>query len=78
MLFSHKDGDSVLSVYNVLDEQPTFDVESYDPGTGEVRGRFEVTFVLEASLFPPGTFSPPDTVRFEVGRFIVPLDDLMQ
>lgn len=67
--FRYMDGDAVLAEYDAVGSSPGFTVTAYDNETGWVEGTFDLTFALETSLFPPGTFTPPDTVRVSGGRF---------
>lgn len=61
------DGDVVGDNYSVLSgEDNFFEIESYNPNTKEMKGKFEVTFVLERQGW--GHFLA-DTLRFKNGRF---------
>lgn len=64
------DGDVILDVYFVDSNDPTHFVEvtSYNSGTGEFSGKFQVSFVRDsrrAKRHP----SIPDTIRFTNGKF---------
>lgn len=63
------DGDVGQDNYAVLDIPDNYlEILSYDPKSGEIKGKFQVTFVIERrSLNDPSNL--PDTLRFENGEF---------
>lgn len=65
------DGDVVRQVYHVLESETNqFFVDEYDKKGGRMRGRFQITFVVDPKL---SSNTPPDTIRFTNGTFNVPI-----
>lgn len=65
------DGDVLRQVYLVLEsENNRFFVDGYDEKGGRMRGRFQITFVVNPKM---SSKIPPDTIRFTNGTFDVPI-----
>lgn len=71
--YSLFDADTALGDYHILnDAEPNyFTVDSYDSVSREIKGRFEVTFLVNHA---PDA-NAPDTVRFTEGKFHARLDE---
>ena len=71
--YSLFDVDITLGDYHILnDAKPNyFTVDSYDSVSREIKGRFEVTFLVNRA---PDA-NAPDTVRFTEGKFHARLDE---
>lgn len=71
--YSLFDADTPLGDYHILnDAEPNyFMVDSYDSVSREIKGRFEVTFLVNHA---PDA-NAPDTVRFTEGKFHARLDE---
>ena len=70
------DGDVLGDTYNVLTTENNFvEITSYNPDTKEIKGKFEVTFVLERR---GSNHILADTLRFQNGHFhtkiLVPIE----
>ena len=65
--FSYWEGDLGLGYYTVLesDSSSFVTLESYDPITKELRGRFDLTFIVAHRPYA----GAPDTLRVRNGRF---------
>ncbi len=63
-----EDGDVVQDVYDVLETEDNFlQIESFDANSREIKGTFQVTFIITRRSTEPSTL--PDTLRFTNGKF---------
>lgn len=60
-------GDQSLGAYDILETDTTnrLTLELYDTLSKEIKGRFDLTFVVRKRPYP----SAPDTIRFREGKF---------
>jgi hypothetical protein len=67
-------GDVSGDYYKILSSEDNFlQVENYNPKSKEIKGSFQVTFVLERAGYG---HTLPDTMRFTDGRFFTKMMDL--
>jgi hypothetical protein len=60
-------GDQSLGAYDILESDSTnrLILESYDTLSKEIRGKFDLTFIVRKRPYP----NAPDTIRFREGKF---------
>jgi hypothetical protein len=69
-----QDGCAVGDIYNTLKGEDNFvQIEQFDKKTGEIKGTFQLTLVIEKRGVEPML---PDTLRFTNGRFHTRILDL--
>lgn len=72
------DGDALVASYKAVGasaERGGLEVVRYDPATGDIEGRFEGTFVVDADDRGQPLRELPDTLRVTDGRFRAVVED---
>jgi hypothetical protein len=70
-LYSREEGDATIQIYKILDspkENNYLQIDEYNKDTKEIKGRFQVVFVVDSPRKLRGNYDP-DTIRLTNGIF---------